>query len=198
MPEPPETRPSLVLRLTNARDDEAWTEFVAIYEPLIIRLMHNHGLQESDARDVCQQVFEALARDIEQWKPDGAKASFRRWLFQIARNRVIKFLDRQRRRPQAAGGTDAQLLLQAQTDPRASASAEFEHEYRRQLLLRAMERIRGEFRESTWQAFWQTCVAGRPIAEVADQLGTTAGNVYVARSRIVARLRDQVSQIEGP
>ncbi|MEX0712763.1 MAG: sigma-70 family RNA polymerase sigma factor [Pirellulales bacterium] len=198
MPESPETRPSLVLRLSNARDDEAWTEFVAIYEPLIIRLMHNHGLQESDARDVCQQVFEALARDIEQWKPDGEKASFRRWLFQIARNRVIKFLDRQRRRPQAAGGTDAQLLLQEQADPRASASAEFEHEYRRQLLLRAMERIRGEFRESTWQAFWQTCVAGRPIAEVADQLGTTAGNVYVARSRIVARLRDQVSQIEGP
>src|SRR5258706_9805557 len=113
----PETRPSLVVRLGNARDGAAWTEFLAVYEPLILRLMRKNGLQESDARDVCQQVLAAVARDVNAWQPDGAKASFRRWLFQIARHRVIKFLVKRRKGEAAAGGTEAQILLEAQADP---------------------------------------------------------------------------------
>lgn len=193
----PETRPSLVVRLRNARDEAAWTEFLAVYEPLILRLMRKNGLQESDARDVCQQVLAAVARDIEQWKPDGAKASFRRWLFRIARNLVIKFLVKERRGTQAKGGTDAQLLLEAQPDSHASASAEFDREYRQQLMRCAAEQIRGEFRESTWEAFWRTCIDGRTVVEVAAELGTSAGNVYVARSRIIARLRARVSELQA-
>src|SRR4051794_10637138 len=95
----PETRQSLVARLKDVCDDEAWREFVAIYEPIILRLMLRSGLQEFDARDVSQQVFAALAKDIEQWQPDGREGSFRRWLFQIAKNRVIKFIVHERKRP---------------------------------------------------------------------------------------------------
>ena len=86
------------------RDEAAWTEFLEVYEPLILRLLRRHGLQDSDARDVCQQVLMAVAGDVEQWKSDGAKGSFRRWLFQIARNRVIKFLVKERRETLAKGG----------------------------------------------------------------------------------------------
>lgn len=193
----PETRASLVVRLRSVRDEAAWGEFLTIYEPLILRLLRKHGLQDSDSRDVCQQVLSAVARDIEQWKPDGAKESFRRWLFQIARNRVIKFLVRERRGASAKGGTDAQLVLDGLPDARESLSAEFEKEYRQQLLLCAAEQIRGEFRETTWAAFWRTCIDGRSVAEVADELGTSAGNVYVARSRIMARLRTRVSELEA-
>ena len=197
MPSSPETRPSLVVRLRNARDEAAWAEFLAIYEPLILRLLNKHGLQESDARDVCQQVLAAVARDIEQWKPDGAAASFRRWLFQIARNRVVKFLSRQRPGTIAAGGTDALESLAAQPDPREALSDDFENEYRQQLLLCAAGQIRVEFRETTWQAFWQTCIDGRPVATVADELGMTTGSVYVARSRIMARLRTRVGELQA-
>src|SRR5688572_11067422 len=146
----PETRPSLLVRLGSARDEAAWAEFLVVYEPLILRLMRNEGLQESDARDVCQQTLAAVAGDIEQWQPDGGAASFRRWLFTIARNRIIKFLVGQRRGARAAGGTDAQVMLESQPDARASLSAQFDRELRQQLLLHAASQIRDEFRPSTW------------------------------------------------
>lgn len=74
----PATRISLVTRLIDAADHQAWTEFTAIYEPLILRLLRREGLQETDARDVCQQVLAAVAKDIDGWRPDGRERSFRR------------------------------------------------------------------------------------------------------------------------
>ena len=188
----PETRFSLVVRLKNAHDHEAWTEFVAIYEPLILRLLERNRLQECDARDVCQQVLQAVAKDIEQWRPDGRDGSFRRWLFQIARNRMIKFLVKERKRLRGVGGSDAQMALEQARDDRETVSELFEREFRQQLMLWAAEQIRPEFRESTWQAFWRSYVEDQPIAEVARQLGLSEGAVYVARSRIIARLRKKV------
>ncbi len=193
----PETRLSLVLRLRNARDQAAWTEFLALYEPLLLRLFHRNGLQESDALDLCQQVLEAVARDVADWKPDAKNASFRRWLSAVARNRVLKFFARQRHGARAQGGTDALLLLAAIPDDDASATAAFDREYQNQLLLSASQQIRNEFREPTWEAFWRTCVDGRAAAEVAAELGMTIGNVYVARSRIIARLRDRVTEMRS-
>ncbi len=197
MPHPPETRASLIVRLKNARDEAAWTEFLMLYEPVILRLMWKHGLQEGDARDVCQQVLAAVAKDVEQWKSDDKQASFRRWLSRIARNRVIKFLVKERARIVAEGGSVAHDHLQSVVDPHASLSAEIEREYRQQALLLAGEQIRGEFHESTWHAFWMTCVDGRSVADVAAELRLTPGNVYVARSRIIARLREKVRELQG-
>ena len=196
MPPSPQTRSSLVVRLHNARDEAAWTEFLVIYEPLILRLLRKKGLQECDARDVCQQVLVAVARHIEQWKPDGASASFRRWLFQIARNLAMKFLSRRPPGGIAVGGSDVHEMLEAQPDERGTLYDEYDQEYRQQLLLCAAGQIRAEFRETTWEAFWQTCIANRPVAEVAAELGTTAGNVYVARSRVMGRLRARISELQ--
>jgi RNA polymerase sigma-70 factor (ECF subfamily) len=195
--QPPTTRLSLLVRLTDARNHEAWAEFTAIYEPLILRLVARLGLQEFDARDVCQEVLTAVAKGIDQWRPDGRDQSFRRWLFRIARNRVIKFLVRERKRPRGSGGSDAQLALEQHQDGRESISELFEREYRQRVLLWAAEQIRGEFRESTWEAFRLSYVEGRAIEDVARQLGMSAGNVYVSRSRIVARLRTRVREITG-
>ena len=194
------TRLSLVVRLKDARDHAAWTEFVGIYEPLILRMLGRNGLQESDALDVSQQVLAAVAKDVERWRPDGREASFRRWLFRIAKNRVIMFLDKQRKPGVAAaltGGSNVQRALDAEPDRAESLSAVFEREYRQQLLRQAADEIRAEFRDSTWQAFWQTSIDGRTISEVTDELGMSTGAVYVARSRVVARLRIRVSEISG-
>jgi RNA polymerase sigma-70 factor (ECF subfamily) len=192
----PETRQSLIIRLPNARDEVAWAEFLSLYEPLILRLMRKQGLQNSDARDVCQQVLAAVARDVNQWKPDGGQASFRRWLFQVARNRLLKFLAKRRTEPRAAGGTEAQIKLESQPDDPGTLANAWEREYRQELLAWGADQIRGEFQPPTWQAFWRTCVNGEPVAKVAAELGTSAGNVYVARSRIIARLREKISEVE--
>jgi RNA polymerase sigma factor (sigma-70 family) len=195
MPDSPQTRSSLVVRLYDARDEAAWAEFLVIYEPLILRLLCKKGLQECDARDICQQVLAAVARDIEQWRPDGAAASFRRWLFQIARNRAMKFLSRSPLAGGGVGGSAAYEILQAQPAARTGPDDEFDLEYRQQLLFVAAGQIRAEFREATWAAFWQTCVADRPVTEVALELGMTVGNVYVARSRVIGRLRVRVGEM---
>ncbi len=191
----PRTRISLVTRLKNASDHEAWTEFTAIYEALILRLLARDGLQESDARDVCQQVLAAVAKDVDGWRPDGRSRSFRRWLFKIARNRVIKFLAGDRKNPRGVGGSGAHRAMEQIRDERESISDVFEREYRQQLLVQAAEAIRAEFRESTWQAFWLSTIEGQSIADVAEQLGVSVGTVYVSRSRIVSRLKSKVREI---
>jgi RNA polymerase sigma factor (sigma-70 family) len=191
----PTTRRSLVLRLRDLDDEAAWAEFVQVYEPLVYRLARSKGLQDADARDLCQDVFRAVAGAIERWDPDPAKGRFRGWLFRIARNLVVNFLVRQRRHEQGSGRTSVHELLEAQPVDDADAQTEFAAAFQRRAFRWAAEQVEKEFSPATWQAFWQTGVANRPVAEVAAELGLSAGAVYVARSRVLARLRDRVAQL---
>jgi len=190
----PTTRHSLVLRLRNLDDEAAWTDFVELYEPLIYDLMRKKGLQDADARDLCQDALRAVAGAIERWDPDPAKGSFRGWLFRIARNLMINFLSAQRRQPRGSGSTSVQELLEAQPAADDQAEAEFEVEFKRRTFRLAADQVRGEFAPATWQAFWRTGVEQKPIADVARELGLSAGAVYIARSRVLARLRQRVEQ----
>ena len=126
----PETRPSLMLRLRQAADQQAWTEFVSIYEPLLLRLMKQRGLQEADARDVTQQVILAVTQAVERWQPDGREASFRRWLFAIARPLALKFVQRGRSvigtARRGTGGTDMLKLLDNLPEPEHRTTATFD------------------------------------------------------------------------
>jgi RNA polymerase sigma factor (sigma-70 family) len=191
----PNTRRSLVLRLRNLEDQAAWAEFVDIYEPLVYRLARGKGLQDADAKDVCQDVFRAVAAAIERWDPDPAKGKFRGWLFRIARNHVIDFLTRQARQPRGSGRTSVQEMLEARPANDGLAEAEFAAEFRRRAFHWAAGQVKNEFAESTWQAFWRTGVDNRPVAEVARELSLSPGAVYVARSRVLARLRERVEHL---
>lgn len=196
MYETPRTRPSLLVRLRGERDERAWGEFLLLYEPLVLRLMRQRGLQESDARDTTQQVLLRISGAIERYQPDGAEASFRRWLFRVARNVVVTFLTRQSRRAEVMDDRQVVEMLDA-TVPASAESDLFDAEYRQQVLAWATEQVRCEFRDSTWQAFVETSINGRAIAEVATELKLSPGSVYVARSRIIARLRAKVEEFEA-
>ncbi len=195
MYETPRTRPSLLLRLRGERDERAWAEFLLLYEPLVLRLMRRRGLQESDARDTTQQVLLRISGAIERYQPDGAEASFRRWLFRVARNVVVTFLTKRSRQAEAMDDRQLAEVLDA-TLAVSPESDLFDQEYRQQVLAWAMEQVRREFHVSTWQAFVETSINGRAIADVARDLNLTTGSVYVARSRIIARLRVKVEEFE--
>lgn len=192
----PMTRQSLVLRLRDPEDAAAWAEFIELYEPLVYRLGRAKGLQDADAHDLCQEVFRAVSAAIERWDPDPAKGRFRGWLFRIARNLLVNFLTAQRRHGQGSGRTSVHDLLAAQPDPADSqAEAEFAAEFRRRAFRWAADQVKPEFAENTWLAFWRTGVEGRSAAEAGQELGMTVGAVYVARSRVLARLRECVEQL---
>ena len=191
----PETRHTLLAKLRAPDNDAAWSEFVGLYEPLVYRLARRNGLQDADAQDLCQDVFRAVAGAIGRWDPAGG--SFRGWLRRIARNLLINLLARQRRHPRGSGDSEVQALLAAQPEPDPEASALFDAEYQRRLFEWAADAVRGEFTLKTWDAFWRTAVEGRRPKDVAAELGLSVGAVYIARSRVLARLRRRIEQQDG-
>ena len=190
---PPDTRHSLIVRLKDSRNDLAWTEFVCAYEPFLTRLLRKQGTPERHVADVTQQLLIAIAKSVDGWKSDGKTASFRRWLGCVARNVVIKFMVRERKQITGQGGSDFLTALEATVDP--SIDAELQRQYEQELTLWAAERVRSEFRESSWRAFWETEVVGRPIAEVSAELRVSVGSVYMSRSRIFARIRVVIEEV---
>jgi RNA polymerase sigma-70 factor (ECF subfamily) len=193
----PSTRPSLLVRIRDPQDERAWAEFLEIYSPLVHRLARRKGLQDADAADLAQEVFRAVAGAIDRWDPDPKRGSFRGWLFRIARNLIVNVLASQGRHPRGTGDTDIGRLLEEQPAPGLEESAEFELEYRRQLFHWAVEQVRHEVQETTWQAFWRTGVENEKAKNVAESLGMAVGTVYVAKNRVMAKIRKKIEGVAG-
>jgi RNA polymerase sigma-70 factor (ECF subfamily) len=197
MVDSPATRQSLLVRLRDPQDGQAWAEFVEIYAPLIDRLARARGLQQADAADLAQEVFRAVAGAIDRYDPDPTRGSFRGWLCRIARNLMINLLAARRIRPQATGDSNVREMLERVPAPESAETALFDAEFRRRLFHWAAEQIRPEFRESTWNAFWLTAVEGNEPSAAAATIGISVGAVYIAKSRVMARLRAVIDEVEG-
>jgi len=137
--------------------------------------------------DVMRSVSNAIAR-LDYNRNQG---TFRGWLFTITRNKIFNFFSARRIRPQGSGDTTTNRLLDTQPDNSDVADA-WEMEYQRRLAALAMERVKGEFQENTWRAFWLTAVEGVAVADVAQQISISPGAIYVAKSRVLARLKEEV------
>ncbi len=195
MGQSPETRRSLLIRVRDTDDDAAWQEFVTIYAPLIHAYGMRRGLQDADAADVAQQVLQSIARAIPGFVYDQTKGSFRGWLFTITRNHLLKSFEQRRRLPTATGDTAFQDTLKQQEDA-ASDEELWNLEHERQLFQWATEKVRIDFKESTWKAFWGVAVEGKSASDVAKELEISTGAVYIAKSRVTARLREEIEAIE--
>ncbi len=150
-------------------------------------------MAERDVADVTQQLLAAIAHSVEGWQDDGNPASFRRWLHRVARNVVIKFLTRERRQVCGRGGTDfCDLVQHVPEKPNENQLRAYEHE----LVVWAARQVHDEFQETSWKAFWETLVAGRTVDDVARELGVTPGSIYMSRSRIMARIRAKVREVD--
>jgi RNA polymerase sigma-70 factor (ECF subfamily) len=195
MSESPATRVSLLARIRDVADAHAWAEFVELYAPLVYRLARRHGLQDADAADLTQEVLQSVAHAAPRFTYDPARGSFRSYLFTVARRQLGRFAQARSREPRGSGGPGADELLRQQPAPAEVAA--WEGEYRRRLFEWAAERVRGQFRPATWEAFWRTTVEGQDVRAVAAALGVSAGAIYIARNRALARIKEQVRRLES-
>lgn len=191
----PLTHHSLLIRLHDAEDRAAWDEFYAVYQPLIFRLARARGFQDADANEVVQEVLLKVSRSIGTYTPNHDGPSFRGWLAKITRNQTLNRL--RQRAPQTIGGTSFHRRLEnrAVEGNEDQAQREFEYEHRRQAFLWAAEQLRNRFSELNWRAFWLTCVEGKPVPDVARELGISTGQIYVARCRVIARIKEMVQRL---
>ena len=196
MAEPPLTRVTLLTRLRDGRDGDAWRDFFDLYGPVVYRFARNRGLQDADAADLMQDVLRSVARNAPRMEYDPKRGTFRGWLYTVTRNKIYNFLSSQRHRPKAIGDSDAHERLEAvAAREEGGPDAEWEREYQQRLTDRAMDLVKSEFQPATWQAFWGTAVEGKPAGEVGSGLKMSPGAVYVAKSRVLARLRDEVRRM---
>jgi len=167
-------------------DAVAWKQFVHLYTPLLYYwARHRLGLQSADAADLVQEVFLGLCHALPNFKYDRQR-SFRAFLFTLMRN---KWQDWRRRRvPVPVGSIDPALAERAEDGPAALEEAE----YRSHICARALRLIQSEFSPVTWRTFWATVVEGRSAVDAAREFGVTANAVYLARGRVLRRLREEL------
>lgn len=184
------TRPSLLLRLRDGQDHQSWTTFVETYAPLLYRYCRHRGLQDADAADVTQEVLEQVARSIQTFEYRPERGRFRDWLGTVACRKVSRF---QRKSSQTsavsgAGLTDEVLDL----IPAPAPDAEWTDQFNARVLQVALERIRDGFEATTWRAFEMVWREEQPAADVARALGIPVEAVYVAKSRALKKLREEI------
>jgi RNA polymerase sigma-70 factor (ECF subfamily) len=196
MAKAPGTRASLLVRLRDAGDGPAWSQFVDLYGPLVFAFGRRHGLQDADAADLTQEVLARVCQAVRKLEYDRSRGTFRSWLYTVTRNFFLTFAQRKGRQEQAAGGGGEQALADW---PAPDEEDAWREDYRRRLFDWAAQQVRAEVSAQAWQAFWQTSVLGRPAQEIAAEMGMTLAAVYMAKSRTLARIRQQIqlAQDEG-
>ncbi len=181
--------------LERARDgqDTAWTELVRIYAPLVVKWCRQYGIQSCDVDDLTQLVFISVSEHLENFGQISTSHNFRGWLWTIARSKILDYLRKQKSVPRPT--SDSQLhelspIEQVLENDRSTEDA------RRDLLLlvnSSLAKIRQDFSERTWTAFWRVTAMGESPSQVGQDLAMSASAVCMCRARVVRRLRETLN-----
>lgn len=185
-----------LLERVKSEDQDAWRKLVDLYGPLVYQWCRRWQIPPADTHDVVQEVFRDVASSVVRFRHDRAGDTFRGWLWAIARNEARDHFVRRENRPLAIGGSELQARLsqiperppEDPSDPQASGEMTG-------LMHRALNVIRGDFQQQTWQAFWHTAVDGRAAVDVARDLGMTSRAVRQAKHRVLKRLREELRDL---
>ncbi len=185
---------STLLERLKARRPEAWQRLVDLYGPVVYRWCRWSGVGAGDVPDVVQEVFTAIATHIAGFHRQRPGDSFTGWMRTITRNKVYDHFRQRQGRPQAQGGSDAQAALLRVREPPA-AGPESPPGAEAAILPQALELVRAEFENRTWEAFWRAVIEGQSPAHVAADLGMSVQAVYQAKSRVLRRLRRELGEL---
>lgn len=186
------TSPTLLGKLRQGPSDADWQAFVDRYAPTVFSWAWQSGLQESDAADVTQEVLLKLLQQMRTFEYSQSKGRFRGWLKTITLNAARDLGRKIQRRPAGSAG------LSGVQDPRKwnELARRMESEYQGDLIEQANALVRPRVAKNTWRAYEMTAIANQPASKVADELGMKVSEVYVAKSRIIKRIREAVAELE--
>ncbi len=179
------TQSSLLIRLRTTDDSAAWHRFVRLYTPLIHRWVLRLGIETNQANDLVQEVFVILLGRVS-WIADNPPDSFRAWLRTVTVNKCRDYFRKQARASEPKFSDQLEFAMQ---DPAAILT---EQEYRIFVAQSAMQLMRDAFSDTTWRACWESVAHGRSAADIADELGISENAVYLARGRVLKRLRAEL------
>lgn len=192
-----ETSASLLEDLREHADPRSWRRLMDIYWPLVYGWLRQRGLQHDDAEDLGQDVLHVLMRELPSFRYDRNRGSFRGWLRTITANRLRNFRRKDRARLVSLDGTDWSRLGGELEDPASQLSLQWDQEHDRFVARRLLEAIECEFEPTTWQAFRRVAYDGDKPAVVANDLGVSINAVFIAKSRVLRRLRDKMRELFG-
>ena len=191
----PETRDTLLARLRDPADMQAWSEFTRLYEPVITRFVAGRGVQAADAQDICQHVLWAVARAADDWPGHAEPGRFRKWLATVTRNATLNVLQRELKH-RGSGRSSVWDYLNALPAPDEDLDRAWEMERLDQIYRTAARVVEPRFSPEVWQLFHRTTVEGEPVEAVARELGKSPGAAYTARSRVMKALRAVALEME--
>lgn len=187
----PDTSASLLERVQRQADATAWERLVELYTPLIRGWLRRQALVPDDAEDVVQEVLAVVVRKLPQFERQPRPGAFRRWLRNITVNCVREFWRAQRGRPVATGDSDFQRKLNELEDSDSQLSRLWDKEHDEHVTRQLLELIRPRFEASTWCAFQRVAIDGVAPQAVAEELGISVNAVFIAKSRVLAQLRQE-------
>ena len=193
--EPPSTTSISLLDRVKSGEESAWQRMVTLYYPLVCRWCASKGLQPHDCVDVAQEVFAAVAKNIMRFRRETQRDSFCAWLRTITMSKMSDFWRRQERQATSIGGSEARRWL-SEVPETADKNGELLPSIDEEAIVvrAALDALSAEFEPRTWKAFWRVSVDSQPAAHVAAELGMTSNAVYLAKSRVLRRLREELSE----
>jgi RNA polymerase sigma-70 factor (ECF subfamily) len=186
-----ETSTSLLDRLREQPDDLSWQRLADLYSPLIRGWLRRYGLVGQDADDQVQEVLLIVFRKLPDFHREPHIGAFRRWLRNITVNCLRNFWRARQGRPAATGDSNFLELLDKLEDPSSELSRLWDQEHDRYITQRLLELIKPNFEATSWQAFQRVALEGAAPDAVAQELGITVNAVFIAKSRVMTRLRKE-------
>ena len=184
------TRQSLLLR-AQAGEEDAWRDLTDLYRPLILGWLHRQGVPARDLEDLSQDILLSLVKHLPAFEHSGNRGAFRAWLRTLVCSRTIDYWRAADRAAPASGGSGAVAALQQIADPASDLNRQWDEEHDRYVLTCLLDLMEEEFEPTTLKAFRRLALDGASGAEAAQELGLSVAAVYVAKSRVLQRIRQE-------
>jgi RNA polymerase sigma-70 factor, ECF subfamily len=186
-----DTRQSLLIRAQTG-DEDAWKDLTDLYRPLIIAWLSRQGVPAADLEDLSQEVLLSVVKHLPSFGHSGNRGAFRSWLRTIVCSRTTDYWRASLARTPASGGSGASAALQQIADPESDLNRQWDEEHDLYLLRCVLNLVEEEFEPATLRAFRRLALDGASGAMVSEELGLSVAAVYMAKSRVLQRIRKEV------